>query len=375
MTAARHDQYRENVAGRANVEDTADLVAYYSDLEKFEAAALWTVANKIEPWEPKSESVPVLWRYADLREPVLRSLDLVAPEKAGRRVIYLNNPGRREQAAAVGWLYSGLQVMKAGETASAHQHSASALRFIMEGKGAYTVVDGHKMTLGENDFVLTPNGSWHEHGVEASGTDCIWQDGLDIPLVNALEANFYKVHPDLKQPVAYAVDDATLTWGAPGLQPALQDWQKPYSPLLKYEWEPTYESLTRFAKATDGSPFDGVLMNYVNPLTGGPVMQTIGATMQMLRPGERTKAHRHTGSFVYQCAKGQGWSVINGRRFDWRERDIFVIPSWMYHEHANASDTEDACLFSFHDLPAIRALGLYREEALGDNGGQQPILS
>ncbi|MBS0249419.1 MAG: NADPH dehydrogenase, partial [Proteobacteria bacterium] len=47
MTAARHDQYRENVAGRANVEDTADLVAYYNDLEKFEAAALWTVANKI----------------------------------------------------------------------------------------------------------------------------------------------------------------------------------------------------------------------------------------------------------------------------------------------------------------------------------------
>ena len=107
MTAARHDQYREDVAGRANVEDTADLVAYYNDLEKYEAAALWTVANKIEPWEPKSDSVPVLWRYQDLREPVLRSIELVAPEKAGRRVIYLNNPGRQDVAAACGWLYSG----------------------------------------------------------------------------------------------------------------------------------------------------------------------------------------------------------------------------------------------------------------------------
>ena len=78
--AEQLENYRENVAGRANVEDTADLKAYYKDLERYEAAALWTVANKIEPWEPKSSSVPVLWRYEDLREPVLRSLDLVAPE-------------------------------------------------------------------------------------------------------------------------------------------------------------------------------------------------------------------------------------------------------------------------------------------------------
>ena len=116
-------------------------------------------------------------------------------------------------------------------------------------------------------------------------------------------------------------------------------------------------------------------MEYVNPHTGGPVMQTIGAAMQMLRPGEHTRAHRHTGSIVYQCAKGAGYSVINGRRFDWKERDIFVVPSWAYHEHANASDREDACLFSFNDLPSIRALGLYREEALGENDGRQPILS
>jgi gentisate 1,2-dioxygenase len=373
MTGPARENYREDVAGRANVENTPELDAYYNDLERFDAAALWTVANKIEPWQPKSSSVPVLWRYADLRGHVLRSLDLVAPEKAGRRVIYLNNPGRKDVAAAVGCLYSGLQVMKAGEVASAHQHSASALRFIMEGKGAYTVVDGHKMTLGENDFVLTPNGSWHEHGVDASGTDCIWQDGLDIPLVNSLEANFYAVHPDMKQAVNYAVDDASMTWGAPGLQPAGNDWSKAYSPLLKYEWEPTYEALSKYARATDGSPYDGVLMNYVNPQTGGPVMQTIGAAMQMLRPGEKTRAHRHTGCAIYQVAKGEGYSIIDGKRFDWKKRDIFCVPAWAFHEHGNASASEDACLFNFNDLPVMKALGLYREEAFGENAGHQPV--
>ncbi|EJC65124.1 cupin domain-containing protein [Alcaligenes ammonioxydans] len=374
MSEERFDTHRESVIGRADVEDTPELVKYYQDLTQFEAGALWTVANKIEPWEPKSESVPVVWRYRDLRDYVLRSVDLVSPEKAGRRVIYLNNPGRQEVSAAVGWLYSGLQVMKPGEAASAHAHSSSALRFIMEGRGAYTIVDGHKMTLGANDFVLTPNGCWHEHGVEADGLPCIWQDGLDIPLVNALEAGFYAVHPDLAQAITHPVNDAVGIWGGRGLKPTLHDWQKPYSPLLKYEWEPTYEALSAYAKVTDGSPFDGVIMDYINPLTGGPVMSTIGASMQMLRPGEHTKAHRHTGSIIYQCAKGEGYSIINGKRFDWRERDIFCVPSWMFHEHVNGSSSQDACLFSFHDLPVMRALNLYREEALAENGGHQVLL-
>ncbi|ATA55586.1 NADPH dehydrogenase [Variovorax boronicumulans] len=368
-----HDAFRESVAGRADVADTPQLLAYYDELERLDTGALWTVANKIEPWQPQSASVPVLWRYRDLRAHVLRSIDLVTPEKAGRRVIYLNNPGRRDVAAAVGWLYSGLQVMHPGEAASAHAHSASALRFIMEGTGAYTVVDGHKMTLGANDFVLTPNGTWHEHGVGAEGTTCIWQDGLDIPLINALEAGFYVVHPDLSQAVTHAVDDATATWGGVALRPHDVAWQKNYSPLFKYEWGPTYEALLKRASVSDGSPFDGILMHYVNPVTGGPVMPTIGASMQLLRPGEHTKAHRHTGSFLYQVAKGRGFSVVNGQRFDWQERDIFCVPSWMFHEHANLSATEDACLFCFSDLPVMHSLGLYREEALAENAGHQPV--
>ena len=363
---------REDVVGRANVEDTPELRAYYQELERFDTAALWTVANKIEPWQPQSQSVPVLWRYRDLRHHVLRSVALVSPEKAGRRVIYLNNPGRRDVAAAVGWLYSGLQVMHPGEVASAHAHSASALRFIMEGEGAYTIVDGHKISLQANDLVLTPNGTWHEHGVEASGTPCVWQDGLDIPLVNALEANFYAVHPNASQTVGYALDDSSKTWSAPGLRPANTGWSKGYSPLLKYEWKPTYEALLHYGETTEGSPHDGIMMNYVNPIGGGPIMQTIGASMQMLRAGEITKAHRHTGSFIYQVAKGRGRSIVGGRSFAWEERDIFCVPSWTWHEHANASRSEDACLFAFNDLPVIESLGLYREEAYGDNAGHQP---
>ena len=374
MEANRYDAYREDTIGRANVADSPELIAYYQELARLETGALWTVANKIEPWAPRSASVPVVWRYQDLRGHVLRSSELVSPEEAGRRVIYLNNPGRRDVAAAVGWLYSGLQVMQPGELASAHKHSHSALRFIMEGRGAFTVVDGHKMTLAANDFVLTPNGTWHEHGVAEDGTTCIWQDGLDIPLVNAMEAGFYAVHPDLNQTVTYPVDDTSAAWANPALRPQVSGWTKPYSPLFKYEWEPTYEALRRYARTTAGSPYDGILLEYVNPATGGPVMPTIGASMQLLRPGEHTKAHRHTGSFIYQVAKGSGYSIIDGKRYDWTERDIFCVPSWAIHEHVNLSSNDDACLFSFNDLPVMRALALYREEAVKENDGHQVLI-
>jgi len=367
-------KHSDDVIGRARVQDSPELEAYYKELEGFGAGALWTVANDIEPWEPRSSSVPMLWKYEDLRSLVLKSSELVTPEQAGRRVVYLVNDKRKDVSAAVGWLYTGIQVTRPGESTSAHRHKASALRFIMEGDKGYTVVDGNKIMLEVNDFVITPNSTWHEHGVEEGGQTCIWQDGLDIPLVNALEANDYAVY-DGKQPLIAPVNHLPMSFDGNGIVPADLVWDKPYSPLFKYSWKKVYPALLEAAKVNDGNPFDGIIMRYSNPLTGGHVMQTMGASIQLLRAGEHTKAHKHTGSFVYQCAKGKGYSIINGKRYDWKERDIFCVPSWAWHEHVNLSETEDACLFSFNDLPVIEKLGLYQERAYDENNGYQLITN
>ncbi|MBC7607394.1 MAG: cupin domain-containing protein [Burkholderiales bacterium] len=367
-------KHSDDVIGRARVQDTPELEAYYKELELLGAGALWTVANDIEPWEPKTASVPMLWKYQALRSLVLKSSELVTPEQAGRRVVYLVNDNRKAVSAAVGWLYTGIQVTRPGESTSAHRHKASALRFIMEGEGGYTVVDGHKITFEVNDFVITPNSAWHEHGVVEDGKTCIWQDGLDIPLINALEANDYAVYEG-KQSLQSPTNYSPLTYGGAGLLPCNVHWDKPYSPLFKYAWKQVYPALLEAAKVNESSAFDGIIMQYSNPLTGGHVMQTMGASIQLLRAGEHTKAHRHTGSFVYQCAKGKGYSIIGGIRFDWSARDIFCIPSWAYHEHVNGSDIEDACLFSFNDLPVMEKLGLYQESEYPQNDGFQILSS
>jgi gentisate 1,2-dioxygenase len=340
---------RENVIGRANVDDSPELEAYYASLEGEALGALWNVANEIEPWYPQPKSVPILWKWKRIEPLVRRAPELVTADKAARRVVMLVNPGRREWSAAAGLLYTGVQIMNPGEFTSAHRHQASALRFIMEGRGAYTVVDGERLELGARDLVLTPNGTWHDHGIDAGGTQCIWQDGLDIPLMNSLDANFFEVHPGVVQKPA-----------PPNSLPRRENWTKPYSPVFRYGWDESYSALKKIGER---SPFDGTVYDYKNPLTGGPIMPTIGAQLQRLAPGEETRTHRHTGSAIYQVAKGRGWSLIAGQRFDWEEKDIFALPSWAPHSHANASSTEDAVLFSFNDLPAMRALALYREES------------
>lgn len=367
--------HRDDILGRARVQDDDALRAYYEELAQHETGALWTVANDIEPWEPTPKSAPTIWRSRDLREKVLAALDLVRPEDAGRRVVFLRNPKRKDVSACCGWLFSGLQVMRPGEAAPAHNHAASALRFIMEGAGAYTVVDGHRLTLNARDFVITPNGTWHEHGVLEEGETSMWQDGLDIPLTNALEANFYEVHPEDWQNSSLPFDASPATWGAPGLLPATESWGAFYSPLMKYGWDQTYEGLLAYARVTDGDPFDGIYMRYVNPKTGGHPMATMGASMQMLRPAEHTRAHRHTGNVIYQVAKGRGYSVIGGVRYDWDERDIFCVPPWTWHEHCNLDEGEDACLFSFNDFPVMEALKFYREQAYPENGGHQEVTA
>ena len=365
---------KEDVIGRARVDDTAKLQEFYHSLAQLNTCALWTVANEIEPWYPQPASIPMIWRYRDIRPKVIQSASLVSGDDAGRRVVALVNPARKELSAAVGLLYTGLQIMNPGESMTAHRHAAAALRFVVEGEGAWTVVDGDKLEVKARDFAITPRGTWHEHGNASETGPVIWQDGLDIPLVNSMDANFFEVHPDLHQVPGKVVNSSLLEHGGGILKPASRSWNKRYSPLLAYPWEVTRDALLSQARVSEGSPFDGVIMEYVNPVSGGSVMPTMGAHMQLLRAGQATRAHRHTGSVVYQVAMGRGHSVINGHRYDWEQNDIFCVPSWTWHEHGNDDQSQYAFLFSFNDFPTINSLDLFTEEAYEVDCGHQSVI-
>ena len=162
--------------------------------------------------------------------------------------------------------------------------------------------------------------------------------------------------------------------GHVSLQPTWVKERAPASPLLLYSWDATWRSLRALWDAT-GDEHDGIALEYTHPQTGRSVLPTMACWIQMLRPGERTMAHRHTGSAVYYVAQGTGESIIDGCRFPWSKGDIITLPSWALHEHANGSTKDAAVLFSIQDRPVLDALGLYREEAFTENGGNQAVRS
>lgn len=358
----------------AFVSDNGGPQAYYQKLGQHGAGARWTMANEKEPWYPTPDSVPMHWSYAQLRPLALEALDLVAADNTERRVLMLINPGCRDSWAACGLFYTGLQVTGPGEALPAHRHRNATLRFLQEGS-AWMIVEGQKLEVGPRDFAITPSWTWHEHGNQSEDA-VIWVAGLDVPLVNMLDTMFLELHPDVRQKQSNPANSSLYAYGAGHLRPwgFTDGWTKPYSPLFAYPWEDAYTALAGAARANEGSAYDGIILEYSNPLTGGSVMPTMSAHLQMLRAGEATQAHRHTGSVIYTVAKGSGHSIVAGTRFGWAEGDIFCVPSWAWHEHANASSSDDAVLFSFNDFPVMRSLAFWREEFYQEGYGHQPIV-
>ena len=336
---------------------------FLEGLSQFNVGPLWKVLGQVLTPEPRTRAVPHVWRWKELRSHLLRSGKVVTAAEAERRVLMLLNPALEGQVATTTTLYGGLQLILPGEVARTHRHTPNALRFIMEGEGAYTVVDGDKMTMAPGDFVLTPNWTWHDHGSE--GTEpVVWLDGLDIPLASLLENIFTEPFPEEAQPVTKALNSSVAGYGKGGLLPS---WQRSAddgnSALLKYAWTNAHEMLMSLGK-DDESPFDGTILEYVNPVTGGPSLPTMDSFLQRLKPSQKTHPHRHSSSAVYLAVEGYGQTMINGKAYEWAPGDVFALPLWASHWHENLSASEDAILFSFTDTPVMKALHWYREQEL-----------
>lgn len=333
---------------------------FYGRLGDYALKPLWREKGLL-PLEPASAATPHRWRYEEVRRLLLEAGEIVTAEEAERRVLMLMNPGLDGAPAATANLYAGLQLVLPGEIAPKHRHTASALRFVTEGSGAYTAVNGERAVMEVGDMVLTPNWAWHDHGNE-SDEPMLWLDGLDIPLVNKLETNFFDRPGDARQELTRADDESARLYSRGRLNPAWVEWTEAYSPVIRYPWAQTEQILRETAQDTDGSPHDGVIFEYANPFTGGPALPTMACLVQLLKPGFHGDAHRHTSSAVYHAVRGHGRTIVDGTVLEWGEKDIFAVPGWAVHEHQNDSSEDEAILFSFTEEPVLRPFDLYREQ-------------
>ncbi|MEQ9123858.1 MAG: cupin domain-containing protein, partial [Alphaproteobacteria bacterium] len=139
------------------------------------AAPRWGGRRGGDLSRPRSPAVAAVWPFAALRPDLMEAGDLVAAEDAFRRVLVLENPAFPGEMRITNTLYAGLQLVLPGEIAPCHRHSQTALRFVVEGEGAFTSVDGERTPLHPGDFVITPQWSWHDHANEGD-VPVVWLD-------------------------------------------------------------------------------------------------------------------------------------------------------------------------------------------------------
>ncbi|MEZ0302987.1 MAG: cupin domain-containing protein, partial [Hyphomicrobiaceae bacterium] len=229
--------------------ETPERRAFYDRIDKDNMTALWTVMGALITPEPRSACVPALWRFDAIRTAMLEAGKLITAKEAERRVLVLENPGMRGQSKITTSLYAGVQLVMPHEVAPAHRHSQSALRFILEGRGAHTSVDGERTIMQPGDFVITPYMAWHDHGNDTD-EPMFWLDGLDIPLIQFLDASFVERLGEDEQPIGKPEGDALARYGA-NLLPVDQRGSSSTSPIFNYPYARTREALAQLARAGD----------------------------------------------------------------------------------------------------------------------------
>lgn len=335
------------------------MEAFNQDLSNANLGPLWDVLHDLVPAEPKGPAAPFMWSYEAVRRFLMQAGELITAEKAERRVLILENPGLAGTSAITRSLYAGLQLVLPGEIAPCHRHAQSALRFVLEGQGAYTAVNGEKVKMRPFDLVLTPSGLWHDHG---NGTDepIIWLDGLDIPLLLTLDCGYAERYDDKMFPRTRPPGDTLARYGRNMRPVCMSDHDAALKdqPLFHYPFAEWRASLMAMAKSDEANRHDGYKFEFINPVHGGPVMKTISSFCQLVPVGMKTAPRQSTDGTVYTVCEGEGVAEVGDKEFALSPKDTFVAPSW---NPVQMQASDDLILFSFSDKAVQEKLGLWRE--------------
>lgn len=346
-------------------EEQAQLDRLYADFDAAHMKPLWTQVGGLMPQTPRPDSVPTLWRWSTLLPLAERAGELVPVGRGGeRRAIALANPGLPGTAYATPTLWAAIQYLGPREEAPAHRHTQTAFRFVVEGEGVWTNVEGDPVAMRRGDLLLTPGLHFHEHH-NTTDHPMAWIDGLDIPLVRTIDASFFEFGPDeLATRDTPAASRNERLWGHPGLTPvgAPAPRARLASPLMAYRWEHTDAALAaQLELEAEGHP--GVVepghavVRFTNPATAGDCLSTMRCEMHRLTAGARAATVRTVGSAVWQVFAGSGEVTVDDRAWEVGTGDLFCVPSW-----AALTVRTDTGLdaFRFSDDPVFEALGLAR---------------
>lgn len=335
----------------------------------------WEAREALENPALRTKAVPFCWHWRDMYPLLERAASLVPVELAYRRALLFQNPGLAPRPWITTTIYGGCSWYNPGESAEVHRHPPSASRFALSGNGGFTTVEGEKCLMSRGDLVITPNGSWHDHGNDGN-EPIIWVDLLDLPLADALrntwtmDYEYFEPGPgsapvqrrtqSISKPPGYSA----RLYGTGGVRPRLPSHRRGQghgSPMFFYRWNDTLKALDDISELA-ADPCDGVAVEYVNPVTGASVLPTMSFGVHLYKRGFTPDHQRRTASTVFCVIQGRGKTELDGSVLEWEENDLFVVPGWTWYRHVGADAQRDVLLYAVSDETVLKVLGLWRHQ-------------
>ncbi|GII98870.1 gentisate 1,2-dioxygenase [Sediminihabitans luteus] len=369
-----HDDGTVTPAASGQPEPSPALDRLYEDFARNSTAPLWTQTNDLMPLVPTPAAIPFVWQWRELVDIARRAGDLVPVGRGGeRRAIGLANPGLAPTAYATPTLWCAIQWLGPYETAPEHRHAQNAFRFVVEGEGVWTVVNGDPVRMSRGDLLLTPGWNFHGHHNDTD-SPMAWIDGLDVPFAHDMDLGFFEFGSErVTDEASPPFSRSERLWAHPGLTPLSAPGPQHSTPIAAYRWEHTDAALReQLALEDEGHPATvdqgHAAVRYTNPTNGGDVLPTIRCEFHRLRAGARTPTRREVGSSVWQVFDGSGTVVLDGERRDLVKGDLFVLPSWTAWSLEAEAEFD---LFRFSDAPIVERLHFQRVH-LPDTDGRVP---
>jgi gentisate 1,2-dioxygenase len=318
-----------------------------------------------------------LWRWTEISPYLDRIAEIARQgdpgnarpiEFAERQQFLLTNPGLGGRLQVTSTMRCAVSIYNPGDIAPVHIHTPNASRTILSEEGGYTTIEGERCAAARGDLILTPNGTWHDHGNDGE-SPVVWIDVLDFPLMEFLDCVWLDEefpgitgHNERAQAATHAAQYSHRLYGQGGIVPGFVSHRRGIgrgvTPMFHYRGADVRRALDGLRGET-GDSYDGIVLRFVNPATGASIFPTLDYRAMLLRPGEETRPKRETASTLYQVIDGRGTTEIAGRCFDWHKNDIFVVPGFLWRRHRNVGSA-DALLYVVSDAPLLEKIGQYR---------------
>ncbi len=257
-----------------------------------------------------------------------------------------------------------------------HRHTVEAVIYILKGHG-YSVIDGIRYDWEAGDFVCIPVFAWHMH-VNLSSQDMVYLASTTGPFSNALGVSIYEDerYPEywvfaqqgaeaMETLIPGAAEIPAARRGIPaGMELAQFDNSKAaeifFDQLMFAEREELERRKGKVLIKGSELKFEKTPMGWVAPVVDpklGFHVKVMTTLVAQTYPGKHSGAHRHLYQEINYVLSGEGYSIIDDKRYDWKQGDTLAIPVFSWHQHFNTG-SECARFLVHTGRPAMENIGL-----------------